>query len=110
MDYGIRGQELRWFTSYLFQRTQLVKMDNTRSSAYSVVPQGSILGPLLFVVFFNDIVDSLSNLEIVMYADDAVVLYAHKRGVNQSKKSRTLLKKSVKIQQQNQQQIQERIK
>ena len=79
--YGIRGQELQWFTSYLFHRTQLVEIDNIRSSnqpVYSGVPQGSILGPLLFVVFFNDIVDSLKNSQIVMYADDAVVFYAHK--------------------------------
>ena len=56
-------------------------MDNTRSSEQPVnsgVPQGSIIGLLLFAVFFNDIVDSLLSSQIMMYADDAVVFYAHK--------------------------------
>ncbi len=47
--YGIRGDELEWFTSYLFQRTQVVDIGNTLSQEkplFSGVPQGSILGPL----------------------------------------------------------------
>ena len=69
----VDGHKLHWFTSYLFHRTQLVEIDNTRSSeqpVYSGVPQGSIRGPLLLVFFFNDIVDSLLNSQIVMYADE----------------------------------------
>jgi hypothetical protein len=80
-SYGIRDNELHWFTSYLFHRTQLVEIDGSRSTEQPVfngVPQGSILGPLLFVVFFNDIVDSIQHAHITMYADDAVIYYAHK--------------------------------
>ena len=76
--YGISGNELDWFTSYLFHRQQLVNYGNHSSKPYSIssgVPQGSILGPLLFVIFANDITDHVKSSKIIMYADDTV-LYA----------------------------------
>ena len=68
--YGVSGKELNWFTDYLFNRTQIVEIENVRSvtkPVYCGVPQGSILGPLLFVVFFNDLVENL-NCHVIKYA------------------------------------------
>ena len=79
--YGIRDNELEWFTDYMFERTQLVELNGSRSSEESVftgVPQGSILGPLLFIVFFNDFVDCLKHSQVVKYADDTVIYFANK--------------------------------
>ena len=78
--YGVSGKELNWFTDYLFNRTQIVEIENVRSDTepvYCGVPQGSILGPLLFIVFFNDLVENL-NCHVIKYADDTVIYYANK--------------------------------
>ena len=69
---GIRGSLLNWFSSYLSSRQQRVVFANVASSwrpVTSVVPQGSILGPLLFLVYINDIVNSVAS-NIRLFADD----------------------------------------
>ena len=62
-------------------RTHLVESQNTCSRPYSItsgVPQGSILGPLIFIVFFNDLKESIDKSEVITYADDRVIFYAYK--------------------------------
>ena len=73
---GICQSILNWFSSYLSGRSQRVIVDGCASSWAPVengVPQGSILGPLLFLVYTNDIVDNIEN-DINLYADDTSLL------------------------------------
>ena len=70
--YGIKGDLLTWFGSYLADRKQRVCMNGYHSNWSSInagVPQGSILGPFLFLLFINDIVDVVSN-KMKLFADD----------------------------------------
>ena len=74
---GIRGNILQWFKSYLTNRSQYVTYDGTQSTTRYItcgVPQGSILGPLLFVIYMNDISNVSELLFTVLYADDTCVL------------------------------------
>ena len=76
--YGIRDNILSLLTSYLFKRKQYIKSGDIESSILLVlcgVPQGSVLGPLLFIIYINDIANSCA-LESVLYADDAALLLA----------------------------------
>ena len=69
---GIRGNLLKWFMSYLSNRKQKVVISGQSSDTFGVnagVPQGSILGPLLFLVYINDIVNDI-DCNIKLYADD----------------------------------------
>ena len=79
-SYGVIGPELMLPEDYLFSRQQYVQIEGKRSNITNIttgVPQGSILGPLLFVIYFNDFADQLHKRHVLMYADDTVVFYGN---------------------------------
>ena len=76
--YGVRGRSLTWFRNYLTIRSQRVQYGKELSSSLPLdfgVPQGSLLGPLLSVIYINDLPKCLMHWEINMYADDTVIYY-----------------------------------
>ena len=77
--YGIRGIANQWFKSYLTQRTQFVEIDKNKSNPLPIqcgVPQGSILGPLLYLIYVNDIYNSCTG-NILSFADDTTLYTSH---------------------------------
>ena len=68
--------ELQWCTDYLFLRKQIIQFNGVLSESNLIntgVPQRSILGPLLFLIFFNDVHSPLHHYKIITYADDTVM-------------------------------------
>ena len=77
--YGIRGVAFDWLKSYLSDRTQYVAINSERSEIQTIkfgVPQGFILGSLLFLIYINDLSRSIKNSKIHDFADDTNLLYA----------------------------------
>ena len=74
--YGVAGETMKWFQSYLADRHQLVYLGGCASDVALMkhgVPQSSILGPLFFTVFINDLPLHFSSSEIDLYADDTTI-------------------------------------
>lgn len=75
--YGVHNTELQFFKSYLTSRMQYVEINDYQSKSMAIstgVPQGSILGPLLFLIFMNDIPSSSQAFNFLLYADDTTLL------------------------------------
>ena len=78
--YGIRGKANDWIKSYLSNREQFVNLNDFTSSKNPIkcgVPQGSILGPLLFIIYINDMNKAIKDCITHHFADDTNLLYAH---------------------------------
>ena len=74
--YGIQGSALELFKSYFKNRKQFVELEDTKSNLTEIttgVPQGSILGPLLFIIYINDLTSASTLFKPIIYADDTTL-------------------------------------
>ena len=75
--YGLQDMNLQWCTNYLSNRTQRALVNNVISDncpALCGVPQGSVLGPLFFILYVNDVQDAVNGAHLQLYADDTVLV------------------------------------
>ena len=82
MDYiGFKESVIKWFQSYLSNITVFVTLENIFSDGRLIncgFPQGSILGPLLFLIYINDLPQTLNETGSYLYADDTCIFYLNK--------------------------------
>ena len=88
-SYGIRGLRLRWFNSYLRNRKQYTTLGDIKSPMQTTtcgIPQGSTLGPLLFLIYSNDLPNCSDKLSFKMFADDKRICLGKQPKNSQSSK------------------------
>ena len=86
---GFSQETIHWFTCYLSNRTQVTSVGLEKSTTKPVqvgVPQGSILGPLLFLIYVNDLPSTVNNCDITLYADDTVLFCSAKSAIELEQK------------------------
>ena len=79
--YGVRGTALRWFKSYLSNRQQYVEFNGISSESCEIkcgVPLGSILSPLLLLLYINDLCNVSKVVDFILFADDTNIFFSHK--------------------------------
>ena len=78
--YGVRGLAKNWFRTFISQCVQFTSINKTNSDPHLIthgVTQGSVLGPLLFLIFINDLHKTIKNSDVHLFADDTNLLYSN---------------------------------